>query len=301
MLRQITAVTASPRRIMQISEENAEMNSPKEVAQNYIATGVAKINQSPAKMFVLAILAGMFVAVAGVGSTIAGAISSPLSKLLSAAVFPAGLAMVLIAGSELFTGNNLLIIPVLERQAKISGMLKNWFFVYIGNLVGGVLIAALAVYSGTFNVLNNAAGTAVISTAIAKTSLGFGTALLKGVLCNFLVCIAVWISFAAKDVVGKVAGLYLPIMLFVLSGYEHSVANMYYIAAGKFAVNSKFYTSYLVNLNTENFGNLTWTNMFIKNLLPVTIGNIIGGLALVGVAYWFVYLRKSAKTAKKSK
>ncbi|MDR1329036.1 MAG: formate/nitrite transporter family protein [Oscillospiraceae bacterium] len=278
------------------------MNSPKEVAQNYIAVGEAKAKLPAGKMTVLAILAGMFIALAGAGSTIASVtVASPsLAKLMGALVFPVGLAMTLIAGSELFTGNCLLIIPVLERRIKVSDMLRNWFFVYVGNLIGGFLVAALAVYGGTFSLFDNAAAGAVINTAVAKASLSFGDALLRGILCNFLVCIAVWISFAAKDVVGKVAGLFLPIMLFVLSGYEHSVANMYYISAGLFAAKNPAYAA----AATANLTKLSWGSMFGKNLLPVTLGNIIGGVLLVGVAYWFTYLRggdgaKKAEAKKK--
>jgi len=274
------------------------MNSPKEIAQNYVAIGAAKTKLSIGKMLVLAILAGMFIAVAGVGATIASTTiaSASLAKLIGAAVFPVGLAMVLIAGSELFTGNTLIIIPVLERQAKLSGMIKNWVFVYIGNFIGGVLIAALTVYGGTFSLFSNAAAASVINTAVAKVSLTFGDALLRGILCNFLVCIAVWMSFAAKDIVGKVAALFLPIMLFVLSGYEHSVANMYYISAGLFAAKNPAYAAAAVEKGA-NLSKLDWGVMFTRNLIPVTLGNIIGGMVLVGCAYWFIYLRKE-KNAK---
>jgi len=274
------------------------MNSPKEIAQNYVATGAAKTKLSIGRMLVLAILAGMFIAVAGVGATIASTtIASPsLAKLIGAAVFPVGLAMVLLAGSELFTGNNLIIISVLERQAKVTAMLKNWLFVYIGNFIGSILIAAIAVYGGTFGLFSNQAAASVITTAVAKVSLDFGPALLRGILCNFLVCIAVWMSFSAKDIVGKVAALFLPIMLFVLSGYEHSIANMYYISAGLFAAKNPAYAAAAVE-NGANLSKLTWGAMFTKNLIPVTIGNIIGGVVLVGCAYWFIYLRKD-KNAK---
>ena len=279
------------------------MNSPKEIAQNYIATGTAKTKYSVSKMLILGILAGMFIALAGVGATIApvSIASASLGKLISAAVFPVGLAMVLIAGSELFTGNCLIIIPVLQKEVKLRAMFKNWFFVYVGNFIGGILIAALTVYSGTFSLFSDAAAASVIKTAVAKVSLTFSDALLRGILCNFLVCIAVWMTFAAKDVVGKVAGLFLPIMLFVLSGYEHSIANMYYITAGKFAIgNHDYLNAYNALPGAHNAGAITWGSMFTKNLIPVTIGNIIGGMVLVGIAYWFIYLRETPekKTSK---
>ena len=276
------------------------MNSPKEVAQNYIATGLAKTKLPAAKMLLLGLLAGMFIALAGVGASIASVSiqTASLAKLVGALVFPTGLAMVLIAGSELFTGNCLLVIPVLQKEAKFSGMIKNWFYVYIGNFIGGVLVAALTVYSGTFSLFGGSAAAGVMNTAISKVGMTFSDALIRGVLCNFLVCIAVWMAFAAKDVVGKVAGLYLPIMLFVLSGYEHSIANMYYIPAGLFAKGYSVYSAAADTIDPSKFNNLTWGNMFTKNIIPVTLGNIIGGVLLVGIVYWFVYLREPHKAAK---
>ena len=271
------------------------MNSPKEVAQNYVQIGVGKTKLSVGRMLVLGILAGMFIALAGVGATVASAsiATASVAKLVGALVFPTGLAMVLIAGSELFTGNNLLIIPLLQKEVTIGGVLKNWFFVYVGNLLGSILVAALVVYGHTTSLFGNAVAVSVINTAIGKVTLTFVDALLRGILCNFLVCIAVWMAFAAKDVVGKIAGLFLPIMLFVLSGYEHSVANMYYVSAGIFATGNDAYLSALpAGANTAA---LTWVNMFVKNLLPVTLGNMIGGVCLVGVGYWFIYLKGDKK------
>ena len=276
------------------------MNSPKEIAQNYIATGVAKTKLPIPKMLALGILAGMFIALAGVGSTIApatiatGSTTASLGKLIGAAVFPAGLAMVLLAGSELFTGNCLIIIPVLEKQAKVEDMLKNWFFVYIGNFIGGLLVAALTVYGGTYSLFGGAAAAAAIRTAAAKVEMPFVEAMFRGILCNFLVCIGVWLAFAAKDVVGKVAGLFFPIMLFVLCGFEHSVANMYYIPTGLFASSIPKYLDAYGGAVSEK---LTWGALFTRNLIPVTLGNIIGGMILVGIAYWYIYLRETQKPA----
>ena len=276
------------------------MNSPKEIAQNYVATGVAKTKLPASKMLALGVLAGMFIALAGVGASIASVTieSASLAKLIGAAVFPTGLAMVLIAGSELFTGNCLIIIPVLQKEAEVGGMLKNWFFVYIGNMIGGILIAALSVYSGTFTLFSHAAASGIVKTAVAKVSMSFGDALMRGVLCNFLVCVAVWMSYAAKDIVGKVAAMYLPVMMFVLSGYEHSIANLFYIPAGLFAKGYSGYPNATGAVDPSDISKLSWGSMFTKNIIPVTIGNIIGGMCLVGIAYWFVYLRESDKPAR---
>ena len=266
--------------------------SPAEVASNYIATGKAKVNTPIPKMILLGIFAGIFIGVGGISSTTV-AVSIPLAsvgKFVGACVFPGGLTMVLLAGSELFTGNCLLTIPLLQKEISFGGMLKNWVFVYIGNLIGSILLAAGVVFSHQVSLFNNGLAVSVISTAATKCSMPFSDALIKGILCNFRVCIAVWISFAAKDVVSKIVGLFFPIMMFVLCGFEHSVANMYYVPAGLFAVSNPEYASAAAETVT-NIGNLTWGNFFIHNLIPVTIGNIIGGMVLVGMMYWCIYLK----------
>ena len=245
------------------------------------------------KMFLLGILAGIFIAMGGVGATTA-AVSIPLAsvgKLAGACIFPGGLTMVLLAGSELFTGNCLLTIPLLEKEISISGMLRNWLVVYLGNFAGSLLVAAGVVFSHQLSLFDNGMAVSVISTASLKCALPFTDAVIKGIFCNFLVCIAVWISFAAKDVAGKIAGLFFPIMIFVLSGFEHSVANMYYIAAGIFAESVPVYAQAAAEAGIDT-SVLTWGNFLGANLLPVTIGNIIGGAVCVGCVYWFVYLKK---------
>lgn len=261
------------------------MNSPKEIANNYIGIGKGKVNTPIPKMFCLAILAGMFIAMAGIGATAAGVKAG--NGAIGAFVFPGGLAMVLIAGSELFTGNNLIIIPALKGEVSYGGMLTNWVVVWLGNLVGSILVAAICVYSG---LVNASLAPSVISTAAAKCSMTFGNAMIKGIGCNFLVCIAVWMSFGAKDVAGKIIAQYLPIMIFVMAGFEHSIANMYYISCGLFANGKPALAEAAAEAAGANIANLTWGKFFIANLLPVTIGNIIGGAVLVGCMYWYIYL-----------
>ena len=277
------------------------MNSPKEVAQNYSATGVAKTKYTVTKMLVLSILAGMFIGLAGVGSTMAAAsiASASVAKLVMALVFPVGLIMVLIAGSELFTGNCLIVISVMEKDVKLRAMFKNWIIVYIGNFIGSIIIALLTVYSGTFSAFSNAAAALLIKTAVTKVGLSFSDALLRGILCNFLVCIGVWMSYAAKDVLNKIMAAFLPVMLFVASGYEHSIANMLYLPAALFAKgNSAYVDAYAKLAGANHIDTLTWGALFVKNLSPVTLGNIIGGTVLVGMVYWFVYLYKSGEKEK---
>ncbi len=267
--------------------------TPAEVAENYVSAGKAKVQTPVGRMIILAVLAGVFIALAGVGSTtVAVSVTqASLGKFLGACVFPAGLAMVLLAGSELFTGNCLLTIPLLQREIRFGGMLKNWLFVYIGNLIGGLLVAAAIVYSHEPGLFGNAEAVSMLSTAAAKTSLSFGDAFVKGILCNFLVCIAVWIAFAAKDIAGKIIGLFFPIMLFVLCGFEHSVANMYFIGAGLFAKTIPEYSEAAAAAGLDLSG-LTWGTFWTHNLIPVTLGNIVGGAICVGCVYWAVYLRK---------
>lgn len=252
--------------------------SPAEVASNYIATGKSKVNLPAIKMLLLGIMAGAFIAFGGIGATTV-AVSIPLAsvgKFIGACVFPGGLTMVLIAGSELFTGNCLLVIPLLEREIRLRQMLKSWIIVYIGNLIGALLVSAGVAYSHELGLFHNDLAVAVINTAITKCSMTFSDAFLRGVMCNFLVCVAVWISFAAKDVAGKIMGLFFPIMIFVLCGFEHSIANMFYLPTG-----------ILLSGGAE----VTWLD-FLRNLGPVTLGNMAGGCGL-GVILYMLYGRSS--------
>lgn len=263
------------------------MNTPAEIAQNYVGIGKKKTELPAVKMFVLGILAGMFIGFGAIAFQIATAtIGGNLGKFVGAFLFPTGLALVLIAGSELFTGNCLLVIPLLEKEAAVSGVLKNWLFVYLGNFVGSTILAFLLVYGHTPSAMDGALMNTIMSTAAAKVAINAGDAVFRGILCNIMVCLAVWMSFAAKTAGGKIASLYLPIVVFVLAGFEHSVANMYYIMAGIFCNGVYGLGEAGVNVGS----------MLVNNLLPVTIGNIIGG-GLVGLTYWFLYLKGAGKNA----
>jgi len=264
------------------------INSPAEIAANYLKIGEGKLNAKPVKTFLLAIMAGMFIAFAGAGATTASVSvqAASLSRFVQSVIFPAGLAMVLLAGSELFTGNCLLIIPLLEKKTTALAVAKNLLIVYAGNLVGGLLVAAIVVFGKEFSLFGCGMAAASMAAANAKCSLGFAEAVIKGFACNVLVCLGVWMSFSAKDTAGKVLGLFFPVMLFVICGFEHSVANMYYIGAGLFA---KLVPEYLAAAG--DISSLTWGNFFVVNLLPVTIGNILGGF-FTGAMYRFVYLKK---------
>ncbi len=271
------------------------MRLPKDIASHCCGVGQTKANNSLANLLILSIMAGMFIALASAGAnTVSSTIANPaLAKLAAAAVFPCGLLMVLLAGGELFTGNALFLpMASMQQQVSIAMILRNWAVVYIGNFIGSFFIALLVYFSGQMNLFEGAVALQTIKTAAYKTSLSFMQALILGIMCNFLVCIAIWISLAAKTVSGKIIGLYMPIMLFILSGYEHSIANMYYIPAGLLAQSGTFHTA---GAAIANIDQLTWSGFFFNNLLPVTIGNIIGGTLLVGVMYWFAYLKNNAK------
>ena len=273
------------------------MYSPQEIESLYDTVGQKKVMIPIYKMIVMGILAGIFIALAAVGAnTGASMVSNPgLAKLISALIFPAGLAMVVLAGSELFTGDCLIIISKLDKKITWQAMLKCWVAVYIGNFIGAILVAFLMIQCHQLSLFANDLSLFTIQTAVAKTSLTPVNALILGVFCNFLVCIAVWIGMAGATVTEKLAGLYLPIFLFVLSGFEHSVANMYYIPAGLFAAADSTYANFAIQ-HGVSLVNLTWSNFFLRNLFPVTIGNIIGGGCMVGVVYWFMYQKKGAVT-----
>lgn len=259
------------------------MYGPSEIAKRYSEAGAAKTRLAASKMIILAVFAGMFIAFGAFASQVVSSdvgAGDSLAKFLSAVVFPIGLFMVIIAGAELFTGNSLIIISVLDGKATVKGMLRNWGIVYLGNLAGSILVAVVVTYSHAYSLFGGKLAEAAVTTAQNKVLLSFQDAFLKGVLCNILVCIAVWVSFSAEEAAGKIMGLYLPIMLFVLSGFEHSVANMYFIPAG-ILVSAEYGISSDV---------LSWSGFLLKNLLPVTLGNMLGGACIVGAGYFFVYL-----------
>lgn len=276
------------------------MNTPAGVASNYIDAGIHKTRLRFRKMLLLSILAGAFIALAGVGASTASCmVDNPsLAKLVGACVFPGGLAMVVLAGSELFTGNCLLIIPLLSKKVAAPLVLRNWVVVYCGNFIGSLLVAALSVYSHQAGQFSGALVVSMFSTAITKCSLTFGDAFLRGIACNFLVCIAVWISFAATDAIGKLAGLYFPILLFVVSGFEHSIANMFYIPVALFAKGVPAYAEAAAQSGLD-LSALTWGHFLAGNLLPVTLGNLVGGLA-VGIIYWYCYVKEKRELGSRA-
>ena len=262
------------------------MMTSAEIAKQYVSLGAAKTRLPLGKALALGVLSGLFIGLAGIASSVAAAgIADPgLARLASALVFPAALSMVVVTGSELFTGNCLIVIPVLEGAASPLGMARNLAAVYLGNLLGGFLAAAGAVWGHVFDLFGGGLGAYAVATAAAKCALPLGDAFLRGFFCNILVCLAVWMTFAAPEAPGKIAALFFPIAVFVLCGFEHSVANMYYIPAGLWALGNPAWAP-------EAPAALTWGGFLLGNLLPVTLGNMAGGMGLGALDRW-LYLKK---------
>ena len=274
--------------------------TPAEIAETTIQTGMKKVAAPVSRQILLGILAGAFIAFAAEGSNMAAfnLFANPdtygLGKALAGAIFGTGLMLVILAGGELFTGNTMIAAGVLDGKVKFSGMLKNWVLVYIGNFIGSILIAYLMVHSGLFNSGNSGLGGITVKIASSKVGLTFSSAFYLGVMCNWLVCLAVWLAYGAKDMTGKILGIFFPIWLFVTSGFEHSIANMYYIPAGIWAKANPAWAA-ASHIDPKVLANLNWGTFFSKNLIPVTLGNIVGGAVFVAAAYWFVYIKTSAK------
>ncbi|MCA8912137.1 MAG: formate transporter FocA [Planctomycetes bacterium] len=260
--------------------------------------GVKKASLDASSMFMLAVLAGAFIAMGAVFATTVTAGSGlpfGISRLLGGVVFSLGLILVIIAGAELFTGNNLIVMAWAGRKVSTVRLLRNWVIVYAGNFVGSVATAALLFLSGQYGLGGGAVGVKALAIANAKCGLDFVPALFLGVMCNALVCLAVWLSFSARSATDKVMVIVPPIAAFVAAGFEHCVANMYFIPSGIFIKQfapDEFWID--AGVTRDAYPDLTWGG-FASNLLPVTIGNILGGAVLVGVVYWFIYLRPRKK------
>lgn len=281
--------------------------TPSEIAEITIENGIKKTKLPAINMILLGILAGAFIAFASGGSNMAAfnLFAKPetygLGKTLAGSIFGTGLMLVVVAGGELFTGNTLIIAGVLDKKISVGGMLKNWVFVYIGNMIGSILIAYFMYASGLFSSGADMLGGITIKIAVYKVGLTFKQAFILGIMCNWLVCLAVWMSYGAKDMAGKILSVFFPIWLFITSGFEHSIANMYYIPAGIMAKADPSFVEAASTLGVtiEKLNHLNWREFFVSNLLPVTLGNILGGCVFVAAVYWFVYIKSTGKSNKK--
>jgi len=274
---------------------------PAEMAARAEQLGVKKAHLDLLSMFVLAVLAGAFIALGAVFSTTvtagaAGSLPFGLIRLLAGLVFSLGLILVVVGGAELFTGNNLIVMAWASGKVSTRLLLRNWAVVYAGNFAGALATALLAFLSGQYAFGQGAVGAAALAAADAKTGLGFLQAVALGILCNALVCLAVWLSFSSRTTTDRILAIVPPIAAFVAAGFEHSVANMYFIPIGlliKAGAPQAFWET--TGLSLAAYPSLTWGRFFLNNLLPVTLGNMIGGTVLVGAVYWFVYLRRASR------
>lgn len=252
---------------------------PKDIVQAINNAGMNKAKMSFEKTLVMGFLAGAFIAFGGflaimVGGGLPGIkMTNPgFQKFVFGGTFPVGLMLVVIAGSELFTGNTAISIPgVLSGRIKCFSWIRNMFLSYAGNLIGSLFVAFFLAYQT--NLLGSDPWLSfTVGISKVKVSQNFWVLFLKGIGCNWLVCLAIWLAVASEDAAGKILGIWFPIMAFVTLGFEHSVANMFFIPLGIF------------------YGaDVTWTQFFVVNLIPVTLGNIVGGSFFVGAIYWFVY------------
>jgi formate transporter len=266
---------------------------PPDMAHRAEEIGAAKAAMDAARLVVLAVLAGAFIAFGAIFSTVAltGAAGAPwgATRVLAGAVFSTGLVLVVVGGAELFTGNNLIVMAWAGGRVSTRALLRNWTLVYAGNLVGGIGIALLASAARLHEVAGGALGATALAIADAKLRLGFGQAVLLGILCNVLVCLAVWMSYSARSTADRLLAVVPPIAAFVAAGFEHSVANMYFVPFALFV--SWLDPGFVAARGADPLA-LSWSAFVARNLVPVTIGNVIGGALLVGGVYWFVYLRR---------
>jgi len=266
---------------------------PPDMARRAEYVGVSKAEAPAVSVFALGILAGAFIALGAVFATTVAAGTAAswpfgVSRLLTGLVFCLGLILVVVGGAELFTGNNLIVMAWASGKVSTLSLLRNWTIVYAGNFVGSVGTAVLVLLSKQHTLGGGAVGSTALGIANGKVGLGFGQAIALGILCNALVCMAVWLTFSARSTMDKIMAIIFPITGFVAAGFEHSVANMYFIPMGLLI---KAFDPTFTAGTGLSLADLTWGTFLINNLLPVTIGNIIGGTVLVAGVYWAVFLR----------
>ena len=267
---------------------------PPEMARRAEEIGVKKVSMDALGQFALAVLAGAFIAIGGVFATtaLAGAGAAPWGAVgvLAGVAFSLGLILVIVGGAELFTGNTLIVMAWASGRVKTRALLRSWAIVFAGNFLGAAATAAMVCLGGTQRFEGGAFGITALAIAHAKLELGFGQAVALGVLCNALVCLAVWLSYSARTTADRILAIVPPVSAFVAAGFEHSIANMYFVPLGLFiaVLDPGFVTAHDAGPHAQL---LSWSAFLLRNLLPVTIGNVIGGTLLVGGVYWFVYLR----------
>jgi formate transporter len=273
-------------------EVRMEALLPQEMATKAESAGIRKAALSSLPLVALAVLAGAFIGLGAMFATTTAAATSTLpygvARLLIGLVFCLGLILVVVAGAELFTGNNLIVMAWANHKISTLALLRNWLIVYLGNFVGSLGTAVLVFYSKQYTAGAGSVGEAALKIAVGKVNLGFVQALALAILCNGLVCLAVWLTYSAHSVTDKILAIIFPITAFVAAGFEHSIANMYFVP---YALLIKAFDPAFAVAHKIDLSGLTWGSFFLKNLLPVTLGNILGGSVLVAAMYWFIYLR----------
>jgi formate transporter len=272
---------------------------PSEMAERAEQIGVKKASMPIGTLFVLAVLAGAFISLGAIfATTVTAATSGTLPfgvvRLLAGLTFCLGLILVVVAGAELFTGNNLIVMALANGKITFAQLLRNWAVVYVGNFVGALATAVIMLLTQHHTQGQGAVGQNILAIAAVKCQYTFLQAVALGILCNALVCLAIWLCYSARSTTDKILSIIFPITAFVAAGFEHSVANMYFIPLGLFVkatAPDAFWA--MIGSNPENYAALSWHNFLLANLIPVTLGNIFGGSVMVGLVYWFVYLRKS--------
>ena len=283
-----------------VPQFNFEALLPAEMARKAENIGVRKADLNTLSTMALAVLAGAFIALGAVFATISLTGTSEVipwgwGRVVGGFVFSLGLVLVVVGGAELFTGNNLIVMAWVNRRFSTWHLLRNWGLVYVGNFVGAIGTALFVFLGKQFEMAGGAVGMTSLNIGLAKVNLDFLQAVLLGILCNALVCLAVWLTFSARSTVDRIVAVIFPIAAFVAAGFEHCVANMYFIPLAIFIKSwapATFWQT--VGTSPAAYQNLTWHTFFLHNLLPVTIGNIIGGVFLVAAVYWFVYLRRKS-------
>ena len=271
------------------------IKSPTEITDAYIGACQPKAESPAWRLLLLAVLAGVLVSMGAVASSSA-AFTAPevgTQRLITGAIFPIGLIMIVLLGAELFTGNALMVTAVLAKEITVGRLLRNWGIVYVGNFIGAVGLAALMAFFGQLNLGSGELAVYTAKVAAAKCQLPWANAFVLGIFCNFLVCIAIYLGNVAHEVSGKTMGVFFPVFGFCLASFEHCIANMYYIPAGIFANMVPGYAAAIAEAGI-NAGVLTFPTFIVANLIPVTLGNIVGGVAVGVIMYAAHATRKKA-------
>lgn len=270
------------------------LHVPKELYQAYVDASFDKSKTSWKRILVMSVFAGMFIALGAQASMVASHDISNygVAKLASSFVFPIGLMMIVLVGGELFTGNCLMIMAIMNKKIMARDMVRVQTLVFFFNMLGAVFIAVLVAFSGQWDYTHGQLGAYTIKMALSKSQMPFFQAFVSGTLCNIMVCVAMLMGKSSRDVTGKILAIFFPIMAFVVAGFEHCVANMYYIPAGMLAAQNPEYVKVaeeVYGITSSALADINLVSYFFKNLLPVTLGNIFGGAVCVGVLYALLY------------